>query len=76
METTNGEIGVGLPLERPPFSKAAFFPSPVHTQPKIFENGKCVFWDRRLVITPQGTKLDIQRPALGNHSNWRGGVPE
>ena len=25
METTSGEIGVGFPLERPPFSKAAFF---------------------------------------------------
>ncbi len=43
METTNGEIGVGLPLERPFFSKAAFSPSPVHTQPAIFENGKCFF---------------------------------
>jgi hypothetical protein len=35
-ETTSGEIGVGLPLERPPFSKAAFFPSPLHTQPTNF----------------------------------------
>ena len=76
METTSGEIGVGLPLERPSFSKAAFPPSPVHTQPKNSENGKCFFGGRRLVITPEGTKPNIQRPALGNHSNWRGGVPE
>jgi hypothetical protein len=40
METTSGEIGVGLPLERPSFSKAAFSPSPVHTQANFFENGK------------------------------------
>ena len=51
--------------------EAAFFPSPMHTQPKIFENGKCFFWDRRLVITPQGTKPNIRRPALGNQV-WLG----
>jgi len=73
METTSGEIGVGLPLERPPFSKAVFSPSPLHTQPTNFENGKYFFWDRRLVITPQETKPDMRRPALGNHSNWSGG---
>ena len=43
METTSGEIGVGLPLERPPFLKAIFSPSPVHTQANFFKNGKYIF---------------------------------
>ena len=78
METTNGEIGVGLPLERPSFSKAAFFPSPVHTQPIFFENGKYFFGTDAQLLTHKELNLICEGPhsetiLIGGRG---GGVPE
>jgi hypothetical protein len=41
-----------------------------------FLTGMYFFQDRRPTLTPQGKKTDMLGAALGNHSNWRGGVPE
>jgi len=65
METTSGEIGVGLPLERPSFSKAAFSPSPLHNQPNVFENGICFFFGTGAQLL---SLKELSRISEGPHS--------
>ena len=64
METTSGKIGVGLPLERPSFPKAAFFPSPVHIQ-SIFLKTENLLYKTGAQLLPH---KEVSRIFEGPHS--------